>query len=614
MKKNQIYLLALSLFFSAAFGLKAKASESDTLHLHDSNSFKGFELLDSIVGDYDVFINGENHTFLDANSKLWVKMFKYLHKTAGVRNIMIEYGYASGWLINEYLQTGDTALYSVIKTYAYDQYAEAYKELMEYNQTLDSNDKIYLTGIDLERGVYSASKILSMQFPETSEPHDSIALHVESLKSLVSFNEIKVFDPESDYNYYTSYSVQNTIDNIILNFDAHEVHYRDYLGEKFELFKRILLGIKDLKVYYQYNRENSTHQFVYRERYMYNQFKKEYKAKGGKFFGQFGRCHIAKNTQTENSCNWYNFKSLANRIEQSGATGKDSLKVFTTGIFYHTDTHNEDEMDGMQGHMDELFADMEDNRLRLYNLPNDSALHSRLESMFDYIVLCTYKSNREYGASVQDIEDLMLTEDNTRIFLLFSGGVHQINMDPLNSYLGVGDEGFTSYTPFWSITMGTKESEFGLHSLGYIGGYLKQNVEISDTVSARLSGFVYKSLSGYDFFKNQDWVDFLAGFGFSYHNLKLDVTKTTDNPDVVLGYIGEQSIARVKNPAIILDFFSSLEFNIDNFTIGGTVGYGLDLSQSNWRAEKRLLADSPSTSMDGIFGSVNIGFNFGAFD
>lgn len=611
MKKNDLVLIPLLFLIFTFFSSTVKATGSDTLHVHDSASFAGFELIDSLVNDYDVFITGENHTFLDANSRLWVKMFKYLHQKAGVKNIMIEYGYASGWLINEYIQTGDTNLFNILKTYAYDQYAEAYKELMEYNQTLDSSDKIYLTGIDLERGVHSASKVLSMQFPEGKEPHDSIALHVESLKSLVIYNEIKVFDPKSNYSYFNSYSVRSTIDNIIENFDAHEAHYEEFIGENFALFKRILNGIKDLKVYLQYDRENSTHQFVYRERYMYKQFKKEYLEHEGKFFGQFGRCHISKNTQAENSCNWYNFKSLANRIKQNGIDTNRSVKVFTMGIFYRDGESDEDELEDVQDHLEELYDEMDDRRIALYDLPNDTVLHERLEEMFDYIVLCTYKTNREYGASVQEIEDILGSGTGAKIYVLLSGGIHQLDMTSLNNYFGLSaSDGFSPNTPFWSITISSKEKRLGFQSLGYIGGYLKQELDLNDSMSARMKGFIYKSLSGYDVLKKQEWIDLVGGFGFSYHNLKLDIKRLTDAVTPSNGFVGEESVSRVKNPAILVDVFSSLEFNIKRLTVGGTIGYGWDLSQYNWRVDRRLLSEGPTTSLGGPFGSFNLGFNF----
>lgn len=608
--------LALALFAALTLSQSVQAQRSsgfisDTIHTQTDNNFSGFAMLDSVVPNYDVFINGENHTYLDANNRLWVKMFKYLHKHAGVRNIMIEYGYASGWLVNEYLQTGDTNLFNVIKTYAYKQNADAYKELMEFNQTLDSSEKIYFTGIDLERGVYSASKVLSMQFPEGVEPPDSIALDVESLKSLVSYNEIEVFDPQSDYNYYNRYDVRSTIDNIIVNFDAHENLYQEFLGDKFALFKRILSGIKDLKIYNQYDAENSTHQFVYRERYMYQQFQKEYKLKGGKFFGQFGRCHISKNTQEETSCKWYNFKSLANRIEQSGGGKGDTLRVFTTGIFYHTGTNNEDELKDMQGHLDKLFATVEDNRLALYDLPKDSALNSKLEDMFNYIVLCTYPSNKEYGMPPIAMSDFDDPFGSSTVAFMASVGVHEIDFEPLNTYLGVLNNGFTTPAPFWAISIATIDENLGVNSLAYIGGYIPQELDINDTTSVRLKGFLYKSFTGYDIFRKTKWIDFIPGIGFSYHNLKLDITRTTIAPNPVNGFVGEESVSRANNPAILFDLFTSMAFNIKHFTIGGTVGYSIDLSETNWRSDKNLLSTGPATSMTGLFGSFNIGFNVG---
>ena len=226
------------IFISSAGHAKNKVPNTirDTLHLN-SDTFAGLELLAPFVHNFDVFITGENHTYLRSNAQLWSKMIKYLNKTAGLQSVMIEYGYSSGWLINKYIQTGDTALYNVLKSYSFKELAYAYKEMMEYNKTLPEGKKLYFTGIDLERGIYSAAKVLGLLLPQNKEIPDSIELHIESLQSLITYNDNIISSKKEDFtDYFQSYSSNTTMDKIISNFNAHPNLYKAYLGDNYADF------------------------------------------------------------------------------------------------------------------------------------------------------------------------------------------------------------------------------------------------------------------------------------------------------------------------------------------------------------------------------------------
>jgi len=610
-------ILSICAFFSLISLNWAQNFQTDTIHLNHKDSVVGFELLDDVVKNYSVFITGENHSFLESNSKLWVKQIKYLYTHAGVRNIMIEYGYASGWLINEYLQTGDTNLLNILKDYSFKQYANAYEELRIFNNSLASDKKIYLVGIDLERGVYSAAKVLSLQLPSNIEPHDSIALDVESLKSLVSYNDNKIFDGDNEYDYYNSYSVRNTLDRVLTNFNSHKSLYKAYLGDKFSLFERIITGFADLKKWKEYEDDNSTHQFVFREKYMFDRFKEEYNSRNGKFFGQFGRCHSAKSTQEQTSCNWFHFKSLANRIEESPSLNLKK-KVMTTGILYQSDIYEDEVWSDMTEHIDSLFDQMADDRILLYNLPADSVLHSQLTDYFDFVLLNTTTASSNYPYAETAIEDLGLNSSTPRAKVLFSSGILNVDMSELNDLLIEYENPFDDdLILIGAEIVNTNDDIDWIKSNTTVTWILPQervydNLSIHRQIETKLGGIFLNNFTAFNITEKVKALDIMPGIGIGFSRLKLKVKETSAGPILFRqGFIGENKTSEYVNPAITFTLGGQIDLNLGKFTIGGTGGYQYDLSKKRWLSDKILMPNGPETSLRGWYANFHMGINFG---
>src|SRR5690606_35468034 len=153
------------------------------LDIEKNDDFSSFQILDSAAKDKMVFFTGENHNFRTSNYKLQLKMLKYLYKNFGVNHLFLEFGISRGWLVNNYVQTGDSSLYTILKKYSYDEYTMLYKELMLFNKTLPADKKIMIHGIDIERSYSTPIKVLSMLLPDRKAPK-SIELNIEALKSL----------------------------------------------------------------------------------------------------------------------------------------------------------------------------------------------------------------------------------------------------------------------------------------------------------------------------------------------------------------------------------------------------------------------------------------------
>jgi len=610
--KSLLALLSLVVLSSFSF---AQKQISDTIHLDNSETVTGFDKLNAVAGNYRVFITGENHTYLESNSKLWVQQIKYLHENAGVRNVMIEYGYASGWLINEYIQTGDSTLLAVLKDYSFSQYADAYVSLRKFNESLDPAERVSVVGIDLERGVYSASKVLSLQLPDDREPHDSIALDVESLRSLVSYNDNEIFDEESDYNYYNSYSARNTLDRVLQNFNSNKPHYKEFLGDRFDLFERILSGFSDMKTWREYEADNSTHQFVFREKYMFDRFREEFNQRNGNFFGQFGRCHTAKSTQEQNSCNWYHFKSLANRIEESPELSLQK-KVMTLGILYKSDRYDDEVWGEMEDHIDSLFKLMPKHRVALYDLPSDTSLFVKMKDYFDYVFLNSTRPDSEYP--YVDPDEPGEDEIEPRNKIMLSAGTLNIDLSDLNKAMSNFSNPFEDQLFMIGAEIVTTNGDRAfIQSNLTIMGFLGQERKFSNALNmrdytARLAGFFMNNFTAFNLTHKQPKFDFMPGFGLGYSRLKLNILETAQNLDIPMnneGFIGESKHSEYTNPAITFSLNLEMDVNIKSFTFGATGGYQFDLSKKRWLAEE-LMSSGPETSLQGWFAQFHLGFSF----
>ncbi|MBR9859509.1 erythromycin esterase family protein [bacterium] len=589
--------------------------DSDTLRLY-SETFSGLEALDSVVGDYKVFITGENHTYTESNARLWLKMIKYLHANAGVRNIMFEYGYSYGWLVNEYLQTGDTVLYNSLRNFAYVEYSDVLKDLYEYNASLDSSEKIYLCAIDIERGVYPIAKLLDYLITDTIQPHDSIVIHVQSIQSLASYNDSKLLESaENDYvgsgwNYRTT----STLELVQENFKKFESEYKEILGDNFDLFKEVITTKFDARALWtKYETEKAVQQYVFRENYMHTQFLKESEEHPGNWFGQFGRCHTTQNKTTSNSCDWYRFNSLANRIKNTkGGTYKDS--VMTIGIIYKTDRSINMDNDGIEDEFDKYFEEMPNDGIVLFDFSEDEVLDSVYSDDFNYLFLSTNNQRGEVYEYLTYLDDYSY---NNVVRLTFHLNQKNIGLGSLNDEFSGTDQadGFGT-DPLQAIELtvlyGTRYSYDGLRTLtgSQFGYYLPRSVDLDNGPNYKLGGFYVRNLSYFNLLPRSTFFDAMPGLGIGYERLTLSADEETNNPSVNNGFIANTKNTVYTNPAITLDLLFRADVNISVFTLGVQYGYGFDLSKKNWRSGGDILESSPETSFRGSSLNYFVGFTF----
>lgn len=588
---------------------------NDTLELY-SESFAGLSILEDKVQGKKVFITGENHTFTESNARLWLKMIKFLHQKAGVRNVMFEYGYSYGWLVNEYLQTGDTVLYNSIKRFAYKEYSEAIKDLHEFNMSLDSSERIYLCAIDIERGVYPIAKLLDYLLPKEYVAHDSIALHLQSINSLARYNDVKLEEQSDDDLRFTNFAYKSnpTLELVQDNFKRWEAEYEKVLGDHFETFKKVITEKFDARnLWYKYENDGAVQQYIYRENYMHERFLEEAKSRNGAWFGQFGRCHTTKTKQNSNSCDWFMFNSLANRIKYTNG-GRYADSVMTIGIMYESDREMGAERSDYEEYFDPYFADVEEKSIVLFDFASDSLLDSVYGNDFDYLFLNTNTKKGEVYESIMELyEDDFDFGVSAKVIAELN--LETINLGNLNNALmdaGFGDQFQTPLVSYGvNVLFGVKDDGGIPFYAGYDLGLFRGGDVMGTDISYELRGFYIKDIFYWNLIPKTKFIDIMPGFAIGYEQLKLiaEETSNTSN-DLQNGYLGSVKSTSYVNPAITADVLLAADINLGFLTVGYKMAYGFDLSKTEWRTNGRIINDSPATSLSGLSQTLRFGFFF----
>ena len=115
------------------------------------------ESLNNLPMDFDDFISnkklilsGEAH-YNSSNPKLEYSFITYLNKNQGFSDILLEFGHAEGYLLNKYLETGDTSFIIYNSFYPSEDYRKHWLKLLEFNRSLPKSQKLTFHGIDFER-------------------------------------------------------------------------------------------------------------------------------------------------------------------------------------------------------------------------------------------------------------------------------------------------------------------------------------------------------------------------------------------------------------------------------------------------------------------------------
>lgn len=623
-KLSFLFTLIVFISFGSEDTLKSNNSskvEYVALDIEENEDYSSFELLKRSVDDYNIFFTGENHLFRNSNYKLQLKMLKFLHQNRGVKHLLLEFGFSRGYLVNNYVQTGDSTLFKVLDDYSFDEYSKLYKGIRAYNETLHDTDKIVVHGIDLERSYLTSVKLLNLMLPKDKIAHDSIELNIEALKSLMGYNDNRFDSKETDVkssnygsglNYnFASYSEYNTMKVILRNYKEHQNHYRSYLSNNFKVFDKVMRGLQAEVQRQSFEIEQTFHAKIYRETYMFNEFVELVDSLDGeRFFSQFGRCHTATEEQ-DDWCNFYHFKTLASRISNSNHPALKG-KVCSIASYYpknETLWYGNEESKGIRDLVKGL--GMKDGDINLIKVPKDSSelemkYFSKLSNKFQFIII-------NNNALIDDLNQNATEKDSeylNEVYINFTAvaQVNYYNLDKLNTALNLNgvpnlDEFMVGYGG--SLTVFENWFTYFSTSLTYVP---KTTFIINDSTKFSLRSWHNKYVWGEEITKGTVFnLGMYGGFGFS--KMKMDI-ESTGSSTLNDGFFqsSEPNIMKYENFGLLLDVGTDIRLNLSIFTLSLNLGYQLDVSKKYWRLNGDISKASPKTSFSSPYASLKLGF------
>lgn len=626
------FLFVLLLISSNIIAQRFKTLEyKDTVDLSSVNfqplkvinniDFESFSIFDSAIFKSNVFFIGENHTYRNANTNLQIAMIEYLNKSIGLNHIVMEFGFARGWLVDQYINSEDSIYQEVLRLYSFPEYYNYYKKLRKLNMSLPDSLRINVLGIDVERFHDTPLKTLSLLLPKDSIPSDSIAMSIESLKGIAGyldnyfmFRKNRNYDSNKNQersNYSSkTFDSEETANSLVYDFFKHEQYYKVYLCEdNFKLYKIIITELRDNQIYQSY--ESQPQQHVYRERYMYSKFMDYYgKHLGDKVFGQFGRCHVADNIQ-DNPCQWYNFSSIVSRINNSKSPFLND-KVCSISFFY-SDDDSYNESIKKNGAISQIFAKASElDTIVAIEVTSDTLLFGNYSEFYDFLIY----DNRiiEESALVEEANENVDMSDNANGNFAFYFGAQNSRYDfnDFNNYLS--NNGFSKLQNIDNkFVFGIQINRQSGFCLGYniLISKEQKSMNIIDTVGLIYGNAGFFMDLGYNIL-NSNHILIKPQFSFGGNSHSLEISQGEEKIYPELDFLGGSLIERFNFSTFVLDPNIELILKFGNFGIGARTGYYYSFNASSWKnINGDDLVNSPKINTSGLYAQVAAYFIFG---
>jgi hypothetical protein len=256
------------------FGLRSKA-------VGDKISIEAFN---QDAKRYTGFFIGEHHA-ISKNHSVQLEMLSILVENHGVQLVFVEMGFASGQLLNQYIQTGDKALLDVIfaktaGTFGHTEEAyNSYLQMHEYSKI----HKITLIGIDIQHHPETGMEYALSLLPH-KEPDVGIA---DRIDDLVKLNQ--------DKGKWNQAMLKNIVYATLEAINDNKSVFENHFGDNFFNFQFALNNIA--QGFDCYAQKVITGDFYkIREAYIFSNFCQTYEQhERANFFGAWGSFHIGLN-------------------------------------------------------------------------------------------------------------------------------------------------------------------------------------------------------------------------------------------------------------------------------------------------------------------------------
>lgn len=275
-------------------------NQVDYFNTYELQNRESFPMLDSVLPSYSFFFSAEEH-WLDINTQVQYEFLVFLHRKAGVKNLILEGGFSYAFMINEFLETGNEwylnkALYN--PPVCPEAFTEFFRKIYAYNRRLPPLERIQVVGIDLEQSPQLVINCLNELLP--NKPLSSGVK--DKMEQLLRYQ----LTPKNDIE------LRKYFRQLQKEVQIRRRAYRRYWGNQYWLFKLILDNTiqgfdSPLLRDFIYAHSDQKH----REERMFQNFtllKTNGRLKGNSY-AQFGGIH----TELNPAINW-GYSTLAQRL------------------------------------------------------------------------------------------------------------------------------------------------------------------------------------------------------------------------------------------------------------------------------------------------------------
>lgn len=285
-KRFLAFAAALVLLFALVFELYPRNSQ-----IIDLSTGSGLSRM-LRYDDAQVYIFGEIHRKVEYQ-KFRNVLFKYLVEKKGVRVLLMEHGYASGFIENETIQNRMT----FSDEYGYNQFIvskedyELFQWMSEFNQNRPDRDKISIVGIDITDSIGTVYAFCRYLLKDC----DFSAADIKTQMLLISTQKCQ----------FQQRFENSLLPQLIELYQTNPEKLELALGDKTIHLERVLQGWQQGQECYELNDHQPDLQLdgpavAYREDALYANLRQVYQANPtAKYFGSFGAAHVQMENYVE---------------------------------------------------------------------------------------------------------------------------------------------------------------------------------------------------------------------------------------------------------------------------------------------------------------------------
>jgi hypothetical protein len=578
--------------------VNTQAQESYSQLNLKSDDFTEFAVFADSLEPYRVYFTGENHNYLTFNTELEWKLLRYLNQEQSVNHFLFEQSPAVGYLIESAVNKENDGNMSYLKNSFYKQFYYAFKQMRAYNDTLDDTQKIHIHGIDIERFPYFSIEALNCIIDTLDHTVDGGEVF-EQIKALGTSDY--AFGTVDDYYYedngtYTfgQVSAWSSLQSIIKLSDKYRTSLGAELGADSTIYYSILKSLEIGQEWYVTEKKGDVRSPIIRESFMKDEFEIVYTSDTvGKFYGQFGRCHLHKDAGAKKCYDHY-MNSIANRIQEIDQSLDN--KVLVIPVYYST---------GLLKFDKEIIESLElsDTLLlpgtaHLIDLAYKDGNHAidGFYSTLPFVIVSNVKDEPFEELGFEWNEEIFEIHGSAYYGYRYFNGIRRLN----SALSAVGANDFTNKFIAYDFAL-------DMYEIGGVGmrAHFTYIPEINNGDRFDLKGWRF-GLGQYITAGNK-W--FTSAFGLDYTYGQMSLTELLDNSAPNLIQSNGQNLIIYQNDVFSLDPNIEFRLTLPVVSFNLKAGYELDVSGKRWRLDGKM-NDFTKTSFSAPYIQAGISLNF----